>query len=807
MRLKQIKILNFGKLSNLTFNLPSDQLTVFFGKNEAGKSTTVSFIKQILFGFKVGNKQDPFFGDYAPLSKAMPMGGSLEFDDQGDQFLLQRIYTGKGAKIGDLTVLKNGEPVETSEFFDRIQNIGADFYIDSFVFNQDMLASISNLSQDKLLERIYYLGAANSSQLLQIRNDFAKSANEKFKKTGTKPPVNQQLIELEQKQSQLSDLQNQQAAYLAKYQELAKLEQQLQLQQEQQASLLAQEQKLSTLTQQQANYQRLLQLTNNQVPVEFDRNLYQAIINLDQRIKTLKQSIDQQNRELAAQEQLIAKLDQKQALALLDQKTTILSQNAQMQTNANLLDQSQAEKAELIKQYPGLEQFAKLSADQITELKAAQAALQRPKASNHVLSYSLLALAILLLILGAFLQNTALLLVSVLLLAAVAVFNQKLTLPQKSADNFDDVFAKAGIDQNASIDVLAQQAIRLRTLEASISQLTEANSQIFAKQAQLLKQVQALINYPDQTDLLTALGMLETQVASQTQERQKYDLIKQRILQSQTELNDLQGEYNHSLTAAKVDSLAALEAKQQAFARFKQAETEIAILRNELRDWLPALDQYAQDQAGFQAKVRANQEQLKAKSETIAQLQKASAELKVEISALESSDQLLTAEQDIADLETKLKASSLDYLSDLLASDMITRALDIASNDRYPKIINAANKYFELLTAGHYRKIEFDRKFRVINESGKALEIKYLSRATSEQLYFALKLAFTTQTQDKINLPILIDDSFVNFDDERVNLIVELLDQLSQKNQVLIFTAQQKLVEQINQPTLTFERD
>ena len=47
MRLKQIKIINFGQFSNKTFDLPSDQINVFFGANEAGKSTTVAFIKQI----------------------------------------------------------------------------------------------------------------------------------------------------------------------------------------------------------------------------------------------------------------------------------------------------------------------------------------------------------------------------------------------------------------------------------------------------------------------------------------------------------------------------------------------------------------------------------------------------------------------------------------------------------------------------------------------------------------------------------------------------------------------------------------
>ncbi|MEB3365496.1 hypothetical protein SDC49_24535 [Lactobacillus sp. R2/2] len=72
--------------------------------------------------------------------------------------------------------------------------------------------------------------------------------------------------------------------------------------------------------------------------------------------------------------------------------------------------------------------------------------------------------------------------------------------------------------------------------------------------------------------------------------------------------------------------------------------------------------------------------------------------------------------------------------------------------------------------------------------------MEYLSRGTSEQLYFALKLAFVEQIKDQINLPILIDDSFVNFDDQRINEIEKLLQTIAQSNQVLIFTAQKALL-------------
>ena len=111
-----------------------------------------------------------------------------------------------------------------------------------------------------------------------------------------------------------------------------------------------------------------------------------------------------------------------------------------------------------------------------------------------------------------------------------------------------------------------------------------------------------------------------------------------------------------------------------------------------------------------------------------------------------------------------------------------------------------------MLTGGRYVDLELGKKLTVIRKDGKKRDVKYLSRGTAEQLYFALKLAFVEQIKDEINLPILIDDSFVNFDDNRIKYIEQLLKKISENNQVLIFTAQENLVEKLGIQPLTFTK-
>lgn len=50
MKLIKIDVKNFGGLSDSEWKI-SSQLHVFYGPNEAGKSTIAAFIKQIMFGF------------------------------------------------------------------------------------------------------------------------------------------------------------------------------------------------------------------------------------------------------------------------------------------------------------------------------------------------------------------------------------------------------------------------------------------------------------------------------------------------------------------------------------------------------------------------------------------------------------------------------------------------------------------------------------------------------------------------------------------------------------------------------------
>ena len=116
--------------------------------------------------------------------------------------------------------------------------------------------------------------------------------------------------------------------------------------------------------------------------------------------------------------------------------------------------------------------------------------------------------------------------------------------------------------------------------------------------------------------------------------------------------------------------------------------------------------------------------------------------------------------------------------------------LNVATENRYPKMLERAAEYFALLTNDNYSKINFDQKnLTVLSKNKISFDVHELSKATTIQLYLALRLAFVTEISDLIKLPILIDDAFVDFDVSRKENVFKLIQEISKSNQVIYVTA------------------
>ena len=129
--------------------------------------------------------------------------------------------------------------------------------------------------------------------------------------------------------------------------------------------------------------------------------------------------------------------------------------------------------------------------------------------------------------------------------------------------------------------------------------------------------------------------------------------------------------------------------------------------------------------------------------------------------------------------------SALEYAMDTL------RTAGAQLRQRFsPDLNRLSSKYFSRLTGEEYQSLTLNRDME--GETARTGDILphsalYLSRGTLDQLYLAVRLAVCELCLPQ-KPPVVLDDAFNAFDDERLKLAMELVQELAAEQQILLFT-------------------
>ena len=136
MKIKKIKINNYGNLENKEINL-KNKINIIYGKNESGKSTLLNYIKNIFYGISK-NKNGKNISDY---EKYKPWGkedysGKLVYElDNGEEYEIYREFNKKNPKIF------NSNLEDISKNFNIVKKDGVQFFIDQTNVDETMFTS------------------------------------------------------------------------------------------------------------------------------------------------------------------------------------------------------------------------------------------------------------------------------------------------------------------------------------------------------------------------------------------------------------------------------------------------------------------------------------------------------------------------------------------------------------------------------------------------------------------------------------------------------------------------------------------
>ncbi|MBC7354239.1 MAG: hypothetical protein H5U08_17930, partial [Thermogutta sp.] len=152
----------------------------------------------------------------------------------------------------------------------------------------------------------------------------------------------------------------------------------------------------------------------------------------------------------------------------------------------------------------------------------------------------------------------------------------------------------------------------------------------------------------------------------------------------------------------------------------------------------------------------------------------------------------------LATIEYKLGPALIRERLPRLALFLFEKVRQQYEHERQPRILRKASRFLEAMTEGRYRRVWTPLAERVLlaeDHSGNLRRVDELSRGTREQLFLSLRLALASDWSARgVQLPLILDDVLVNFDEERVRAACRTLAEFAgPRQQILLLTCHEHI--------------
>lgn len=816
MKIKKVHIDGFGKWHDQDFDFKTNP-QIIYGPNEAGKTTLMAFLISILFGFPDGRGKNRF-AQYIPKNTSS-YGGSLLVEVNGQEYLIKRQRGRKGGKVS--VIDSQGNQSGEQELKRLLGTMKRALYQAIFSFGQRDLRAVDELNRDEWQRHLQQLGATGSAQWDQLISQYQKRADHLYRPRGRKWPLNQDL----QQYVDLTDKIKQARVKFQRYQALLvnlkknkeKLRQ-VQLELKRQQSILQKLEHLQQLWPVYREWQNTHQtskivdyLTDRQVTMvqelqvkekeirQQQQAYQQRLVEIDdhfpqgrqysvqsiQKLQQLKEQVVELQAERAIQQR------QQDQISKWQQELAAIKTRYQYPLPAPL---NQREKAELISLFND-QSFSHINTSQSTG-ELSRTAMFGIVGGFVLFIIGLLANITFVTAIGAIVAFS-----TVMYLYYQRRSYHGVSAPGRNASQAVIAFGqKHGLqdfspDQWLLMQEDLQQNVKLTTQLQTAKQDQQRYDHQFASFSQQLPP--ALQNLT----LTTIKAKLDELIEQRQQARQNIQVNTREKATIASNLARLNQDYNKIHQQKMV-------IYQQADVRDDNQFTQYLAKRSVAQSQALASDAYGQqltveDRQALAAYGNQN-ELLKTLANTrhqVAQLNmiisRAQEEIqkdKIDMNNLVKDGTLSNLEQKRANLAARIWNEAQEWLRYQLAIQWINKALNSASSDRYPAIIQQAEQYFALLTEHRYSKIDLTEDgIKVIRKDREVFLVEELSQGTAEQLYISLRLGFVTVMSNQANFPVIIDDGFVNFDNVRRQRMLALLEKITENNQVIYFTADDRI--------------
>jgi len=230
MKIQRLEISGFGRLHDVELEL-GDGVTVLYGRNEAGKSTLLQFMRSMLFGIPARSN---LAERYEPALGGVHGGALSARDAEGGSWRIQRYSggggQGKSEKLAVTVTRTDGTLAEVGQSeLERhlLGGISRGMFRQLFAVSLDELQQLAALQSDEMSSYLFHAGMGGGGDIMRAERRLSGEAEKLYKPRGKLQEAAKILQAMERLERQIAESRS----YLPRYNEntaaLEKVEQEL----------------------------------------------------------------------------------------------------------------------------------------------------------------------------------------------------------------------------------------------------------------------------------------------------------------------------------------------------------------------------------------------------------------------------------------------------------------------------------------------------------------------------------------------------------------------------------------------------
>lgn len=156
---------------------------------------------------------------------------------------------------------------------------------------------------------------------------------------------------------------------------------------------------------------------------------------------------------------------------------------------------------------------------------------------------------------------------------------------------------------------------------------------------------------------------------------------------------------------------------------------------------------------------------------------------------------LFLIDEEIAEVKGKIKSLEKKLKGIEIATNYMEKAFKELQKSFGPVINKKVEDIFKDVTKGAYKDLRVSEDYNLVvkdTKSNKIMDASYLSSGTYDQIYLALRLGIIDIIFEDKKVPIILDESFTQYDDNRLKIMLDIIYKRVYKNQIILFTCQKR---------------